>query len=717
MPVLSFVLTFLLFAHGARGDKSDNETPLNEIDTIRGVPINPDELFDVIQGLTSQVGALTHQVAVLQAAFVEARGDREQRWDDMPGGAHAASCSVPRHPLGWSPRGNPSGISAGAETSSRLPISDALLPPSLAPKDGISWMHRIHARHLLSGSSAGAESNFDTSPRLNLTNGVKKICISPWQPIVKCSPAEDQSTYEGYMVNAFRGVAEELGWSNDSWNFECIETLEELWGEMLGEDGTCYMAAHGAQIVQSWLDMGVKFSIPTHRAGYSVLVKGSAQDPDMFAMFQVFGWDIWLMLGITSILVSVVILLMDAAPQYVGSKKSSNAVQPSSPAQKAPMQKREEGNDDAVPWYEALAGMTYDNIGLLVATGGPEGTSCPAKFVILAYGLLVVLILALFTANTAAYVTTKALSSSIRGISDLPNRKVAALGPMVDNLVNKYGIKKADITALPANAWVEDFWGLLKNGDVEALVVPDHAAEFTASVQCETFVAGGLFEQVFLGFAFPPVTPDIDIYAFSNGLIALDERDNMLEQLKAEFIENLGESSCGEEQYSETDTVMFDQVAGLWVILAFATYLSTMYILLRWVYYGCMECCRKNSRQHESRPPSGVNVNNIVGGAASAKAPNEPLLPSLEYSAAPPQSLPVAQPASAPYGAQQPAVDANLMPPPAASFPDSATQAAEEGAPRTEFMPQDSGTSQMSPNPSLRPTSAMPQRAGMLPPL
>ena len=712
MAVASCFLTVLLLAHGTRGDI---DAPRDEIDPKgmrEGVPVNADKLFDALQGLTSQVGALAIQVAELQAAVAEARDDREQSRDLV---ADAASCTQ-RHPLGWNPREHPSGISVGDAIGSGVTVSDALLPPSLASKRGASWQRRFRARHLLSGSVAGAAmSDFDTSPRLNLTDGIKKICIYPWQPIVKCSPAEDQSTYEGYMVNAFRGVAEELGWSPDSWYFECIEDLPDLWDEMLGEDGTCYMAAHGAQIIQSWLDLGVKFSIPTHRAGYSVLVKGSASDPDMFAMFQVFGWDIWLMLGITSILVSVVILLMDAAPQYIGSaKKSPNAVQPSDAPASA--QEGEEGKDDAAPWYEALAGMTYDNIGLLVATGGPEGTSCPAKFVILAYGLLVVLILALFTANTAAYVTTKALSSSIQGVSDLPNRKVASLEPMVDNLVNKYGIKKADMTVLPTNSWVEDFWGLLENGDVEALIIPDHAAEFTASVKCETFIAGGLFEQVFLGFAFPPVTPDSDIYAFSNGLIQLDERDNVLEELQAAFIENQGESLCGEAQYSETDTVMFDQVAGLWVILALATYMSTMYIMLRWVYYGFMECCRKRSRRHDKAPAS-VNTKGMAGGSASAKAPDAPLLPSVGYTAA--QSLPVAQPASAPYGAQQPAVDADLsMPPPAEWFPDSETQAAEEGVPRTEFVPQDAaGTSQMRPNPPLRPTSAMPQRAGKLPPL
>jgi hypothetical protein len=72
----------------------------------------------------------------------------------------------------------------------------------------------------------------------------------------------------------------------------------------------------------------------------------------------------------------------------------------------------------------------WNSMGILVGVSTPEGLNIAARLVIAAYGLLVVIMLALFTANTAAAVTTNFLVSEIngqvnkhtKGKSNLPKR-------------------------------------------------------------------------------------------------------------------------------------------------------------------------------------------------------------------------------------------------------------------------------------------------------
>ena len=602
-------------------------TDVSTVDVAEGPPGKPSRDAELIEMIRS----LSHQVSNLERVVSDLRQEQQDAAAARADIGHGMSCHSPPPSLLY---GDEPYHSAG---SPLLP-PDSRLPRTLSHSP-LKEMNMVPAgRNLLnSGILVDATSNFDESPRI-LPDGRKKICLAEWKPFVTCSKDTDPSEYTGYMPETFRAIVAELpGWEDDQWFFECME-LSQLWEEMLSENGTCYMAAHGMEISRRWLDQGMKYSVPIYRTGLVILVQGSASDPDMFAMFKVFHWDVWLMLGVTSLVMAALIFAMDSTPKALRSCTTRGG-------KRGYQQQKEEGGEEQdqarPPWHERLLDMTYQNIGLLVATGGPEGNSFPSRLIILAYGLLVVLILALFTANTAAYVTTKALTSTIRSTQDLPGKKVGAWHMLRDRLKSNFHLRDPDIVDVPIESTPDDYFALLNSGEVDAVLLADHTAIYTASFHCDLYITGGESLQSFLAFAFPEETPDADVFAFSNQLIALDAAELLLETKRQEQIANSISGVCGDSasRVVEADTVKFGQVAGLWVILAVTVGVAILYILFRWTYYAVAGCCGKSGTKVFSHSPSDDTLPSATPAAAAAAAapmePRQPQLPSTPSTARP----------------------------------------------------------------------------------
>ncbi|KAG1665829.1 hypothetical protein FOA52_005864 [Chlamydomonas sp. UWO 241] len=453
-----------------------------------------------------------------------------------------------------------------------------------------------------SGDVLPITSNFSGSPRMNLTGGVRIICISPWTPMCTCEAGQHPSTYTGFMVEMFRKVAEELSWDPDSWAFRCM-VAEDLWSGMLDVDGKCYMAGSGQEMSNRWIGLGIKFAVPVYRTGLSIIVKGTSDTPNMFAMFQVFHWDVWVALVCTAVGMSFVIFGLDHAwlsaanwsPNTHGGRHArlpSNAVAPAPQEVAAAatlllaLMAAAAGGG---PWYDRVGMGLYNTAGKMVDAGEPEPMTVPSRVAVLAYGLLVMLMLALFTANTAAQVTTAALSSAINGPGDLSGKYIATWPQTIDRLVNSWSVdrSKATIIDLPGCCDEVAYLPYYNNREVDCLVVPTQLATYLASFWCDAIIVGAPFETVFVGFGFPGVTPDEDVYSMSNAIIALDQRTFIIEDYTSRYITDAGGSGCGVSTSQRTmtlESVSFKQVSGLWVILVAAVGAALLLTLGRWLW-------------------------------------------------------------------------------------------------------------------------------------
>ena len=72
-----------------------------------------------------------------------------------------------------------------------------------------------------------------------------------------------------------------------------------------------------------------------------------------------------------------------------------------------------------------------------------------SRFIMLAYGFLLVIMTAVFTANTAAQITTQHLTASIMSISDLPGKKIGTTYDLVPYLRDSGKLRVQDMMVLP----------------------------------------------------------------------------------------------------------------------------------------------------------------------------------------------------------------------------------------------------------------------------
>lgn len=87
--------------------------------------------------------------------------------------------------------------------------------------------------------------------------------------------------------------------------------------------------------------------------------------------------------------------------------------------------------------------MTWFTVAKLVDMGQPAPVTIAGRVLLLAYGFFILILVNLYTAQTAALVTTTRLNSAIDGKGDLPGKAVGTWTPYVDNL------KKYNIAATP----------------------------------------------------------------------------------------------------------------------------------------------------------------------------------------------------------------------------------------------------------------------------
>jgi len=434
-----------------------------------------------------------------------------------------------------------SGKGTGMSSSSGIWMSSHLATP--APASTPSPSAAGASRRLTAvGESYSATSNFTGSPRLANTGGVKVVCISAWTPMALCDPAEPQDTYTGFFVELFRLTADELGWSPSEWTFRCM-TMSDRAADMRDTSGggECYMSAQGSEVTNRALALGLKFSVPLYRTGATLLVRGSSGAPDIWAMFKVFDWAVWLALGLTAVGVAVIIYFLERLwLQTLPPRRESVAPAPAAAADGVA---RPRGNgeeeEEEERWYKTLWLGTYDTTGLMLGLSGPEGASVASKVVIMGYGLLVVLMLALFTANTAAQVTTSFLTTTVSSPEQLVGKTVATWRLFYDRLVDNYGYSANDLVELDANIdCCEDvaYKPAYLNDAISAIILPEPLCYWLASRWCDAVIAGGTFETVFLAFQFPAETPDEDIYTMSAAVVAMDQRSYAIDEYKQKCV-------------------------------------------------------------------------------------------------------------------------------------------------------------------------------------
>eukprot|EP00775_Hariotina_reticulata_P008418 gene8418-8602_t len=117
---------------------------------------------------------------------------------------------------------------------------------------------------------------------------------------VKCSDGQDSSEFAGYQVQLWREVAADLGLSDSDWFFTCVDWTAMM-ADLSSPTGQCSFAA-----------AGLKFSWPIYKSGFQVLIASHVEEQGMWAFARAFDWSVWLVLGATALIVSVLVAAVEA---------------------------------------------------------------------------------------------------------------------------------------------------------------------------------------------------------------------------------------------------------------------------------------------------------------------------------------------------------------------------------------------------------------------
>lgn len=357
-----------------------------------------------------------------------------------------------------------------------------------------------------------------------------------------CDPTQDQSTYTGYQVELFRTIAQDLGWSPSDYFFSCLDWTPMI-SDLTDPMGSCYLAAAGVEVSVENLAMGIQFSWPIYKNGLSVVISGHVEKGGIWAFTNAFHWSLWLTMGGTAVAVA---LLCQAIEWLTHREANRN---------------------------KGLSGWLYICFSSVMEYSSHVGDpkSWATRLIMLAYAFLVLIVVNLYTASSAAYLTQQKLDNSISSKADLPGKSVETWTNYV-SLVQKYSINAVGLR------WDNDddtlvLFDNIKNGLYKALILDTPVVDYYVAKDpsCELFSVGGSFETFNLALAFSPDTNLSEIKRYTQSIVKLQQNNATLDYLENQQIK-VGGHTCaqapGSTQHGTAVTI--DQVAGLWIILAIA---------------------------------------------------------------------------------------------------------------------------------------------------
>ncbi|KAI8469138.1 MAG: hypothetical protein J3K34DRAFT_522411 [Monoraphidium minutum] len=205
---------------------------------------------------------------------------------------------------------------------------------------------------------------------------------------------------------------------------------------------------------------------------------------------------------------------------------------------------------------------------------GPKSRSLPAQIILFTYGVLIILIIALCTAGTAARLTTMQVNGNILGREDLPGKVVGTWEGYVGRLAD-HGITAVGMPWLNG-ANEEAMLRHLRGGEIQALVLDADVVDYLASTQCDLVAVGAPFSIVDVGIGLALEMPR-DLEADLNSVIRDDIRKGIIERLRdAHVMRAAGAASCGRGAAGMDSTITLPQVAGLWVMLAIGVLIASL---------------------------------------------------------------------------------------------------------------------------------------------
>ncbi|PRW59426.1 glutamate receptor [Chlorella sorokiniana] len=377
--------------------------------------------------------------------------------------------------------------------------------------------------------------------------------------------------YTGYQVEVFKAIMPALGWTKPMLNWSCM-AWDNLLESLLVDNGGCDIAVAGMPVDSDLHRAGLTFSWPTVRAtsmGYLSVIE--ARQFGMWSFFNPFTWQLWVAMWATAACVGLVVWATDLYSGWT-SKCLAAAIGPQ--PEPAPRMLTSEQWRSEQPIAEQYA---YASLGRFMRICVWKTRTDPARIVVFCYAFLQLTLALLYVANTTANVTAFTLKTAA---SDLSKLRSVGTWEALRGQVPEAG--QAEIRYYPWNSIDDEaaMLNALKSGEVQALWMPETFLDYVAASDCSVAVVlddlipglpaqlrvPGMFDVAFAFVRGFNNTPLLD--KLNAAILALKE-SQLLDRLVDEELTR--PSQCNRNSLPRQAAQLgFQQVAGLWVLLAIA---------------------------------------------------------------------------------------------------------------------------------------------------
>lgn len=380
------------------------------------------------------------------------------------------------------------------------------------------------------------------------------ICTTPFPPMVDCDPIGNPDDFTGHDIEQMRILAERLGWTSPAnYTFKCFDAFVDILHDLQGVSGKreCALAASGVTRSTERQNMGLHFTYPTYRSSLGILVQAEIREGSHWGFLRPLHWSVWLATTITTLIVPWLVFVIEGLACH--------------------------GFVHRGDWMLGAKNATWDSASALVNFGSFQVRSTEARIVVMGYGFLVLIIINTYVANLAAFLTVTQVDISISDVEDLLGEEVVSVEPYKAQL-KRLGINP--IIVKQDDSFLRDFVEGVRSARWKAAIIDEPWVSNVASngSNCDLKILPKTIVPFDYAFAFPTDARQEFIQQLSTEVLAMQE-EGISSQLAERFIQ-FPNSGCPEDnEISETRSVKFYQVLGLWIILGVCICLAFMLLI------------------------------------------------------------------------------------------------------------------------------------------
>jgi hypothetical protein len=298
------------------------------------------------------------------------------------------------------------------------------------------------------------------------------------------------------------------------------------------------------------MEKGLRFSVPSIQAGFSIMVTKVVQDPGMWYFFSAMTWEVWVLMIGTGVIVGVIVWLFEIGMRALNTDTHN------------------------------LSNVMWDTIGRPVQMRDYRLASFPANLTAILWSFLVFILMVIYSANLTANLTISQFKNDIRGLQDLPGKAVASFVGHQEEL-KRYNIASM---GMPWDDEADEraMIDTLKSGLVRALVFDSSLLKIYDATDCDTMLVGEEFDLHNQCVAFPPKTwqdyPGF-VDAFNIAMLGVAQGTGGMQELLERFITVPPAACKSSDLASGFSTVTLQEVAGLWIILAISIIVGALIVI------------------------------------------------------------------------------------------------------------------------------------------